>query len=726
MALHAPRQLLAVGTCAAIMIAACTSDRAPTGAVVLGESQQDTHDHGRTAKVSQDLSSAQFFGTSLPAKTLALTFDDGPGPRTKELSIYLKSQNIKAAFFMNGARLAATGLPNPNGITVVADPAGTLAQVLADGHLVANHATTHRDLTSQVPDGQRVQELSDTDTDIAGFVAPQNHLLFRAPYGAYNNTVFNTLSASAMNKYIGPIYWEAGGYDTGYPNRAADWACWQGAMKDGGGALINVGNGAGRATTQQCGDAYIAEIENTFPKGIVLMHDPYEWAQGSTVDMVKYIVPILVGKGYSFVRVDEVPTIAAALPPPPCDPTCATCSGPAANQCTACLGGRYKSGGQCLTCTTCGANEYVSTACTTTANTVCGACNAACASCSGAGASQCTSCAGGKYLSGGQCLACSACGASEYTVTACSANANTACAACDASCGTCTGPSNTECATCTANKYLSGGACSACSVCGAGTYQAAACAPTANTACGACDASCTACSGPNPNQCGSCPASFYVSGGACHACKVCEAGTFQAAACTTTANATCTACPAGSFSKVAGSTTCTKCEPGTSSAAGATSCTACGNCDDGDKCTQDRCDTAKGCVHEAIAGCVTNPGSSGTVGTDAGSTSGGLRDDVEGGSGPAELRRRLQRGGAPRSLGLQWQRAWPVRRCRARDVAARTTPKASSLIAARRLECRRADEEPHRVRGVRRTARQAPHREDPGFLTWSRRDSGWS
>lgn len=623
--------------------------------------------------MSQDLSAAQFFGTSiLTPKTLALTFDDGPGPRTKELSIYLKSQNIRAAFFMNGRRLAASGLPNPNGINVVADPAGTLAQVLADGHLVANHTTTHRDLTSQVPDGQRVQELSDTDTDIAGYVAPQNHLLFRAPYGAYNGTVFNTLSVSAMNKYIGPIYWEAGGYDTGYPNRAADWACWQGTMKDDGGTLINVGSGAGRATTQQCGDAYIAEIETTFPKGIVLMHDPYEWAQGSTVDMVKYIVPILVGKGYSFVRVDEVPTIAAALPPPPCDPTCATCSGPAANQCTACLGGRYKSGGECLTCTTCAANEYASSACTTTANTVCGACNAACTTCSGPGAGQCTSCAGGKYLSGGQCLACSTCGASQYTVSACSANANTACAACDASCGTCTGPSNTECASCTANKYLSGGACSACSVCGAGTYLSSACTPTANTACGACDASCTACSGPNPNQCGSCPASFYVSAGVCNACKVCEAGTFQAAACTTTANTMCTACPAGSFSKVAGSTTCTKCEPGTTSAAGAkacspcpagqiasaagaascsacaagtfaaagattcsacptgtssgpgaAACTACGSCDDGNACTQDRCDTAKGCVHDPVAGC----------GTDSG-TSGGLADDVEGGAAP--------------------------------------------------------------------------------------------
>ena len=315
MALRTPRQLLTSATSAALLIAACNSDRAPASAIVIGESQQDTHDHGRTAKVSQDLSAAQFFGTSLAAKTLALTFDDGPGPRTAELSIYLKSQDIKAAFFMNGARLAATALPNPNGISPVANPAGTLAQVLADGHLVANHTTTHRNLTSDVPDGQRVQELSDTDTSITGYVSPQNHLLFRAPFGAYNNTVFNTLSASAMNKYVGPIYWEQGGFADQYPTAAADWACWQGSLYSGATKVNLVGGFPGYATTAQCGDAYLAEI-NATGKGIVLMHDPYEWAQGSTVDMVKYIVPKLVAAGYSFVRLDEVPTIrsgAAAL-----------------------------------------------------------------------------------------------------------------------------------------------------------------------------------------------------------------------------------------------------------------------------------------------------------------------------------------------------------------------------------------------------------------------------
>ncbi|HSO38306.1 MAG TPA: polysaccharide deacetylase family protein, partial [Labilithrix sp.] len=51
---------------------------------------------------SQALSATSLVGTSLPAKTLALTFDDGPGDRTGAMSTYLASQGIKASFFFVG------------------------------------------------------------------------------------------------------------------------------------------------------------------------------------------------------------------------------------------------------------------------------------------------------------------------------------------------------------------------------------------------------------------------------------------------------------------------------------------------------------------------------------------------------------------------------------------------------------------------------------------------
>ncbi len=68
--------------------------------------------------------SALLRGASLAPRQLAFTptptrrsassrpsaVDDGPGPRTGELSKYLKSQGIPAVFFMNGRHLA-TPLP---------------------------------------------------------------------------------------------------------------------------------------------------------------------------------------------------------------------------------------------------------------------------------------------------------------------------------------------------------------------------------------------------------------------------------------------------------------------------------------------------------------------------------------------------------------------------------------------------------------------------------------
>jgi MYXO-CTERM domain-containing protein len=541
---RAALRFVALASGATLVVAACTADQTMAGS---------RDERTRTGKIAQDLQSTNFIGTSLPNKVLALTFDDGPGDRTIELSQYLKAEGIKAGFFMNGARFHAPMAPlqNKNNIAITAGGPAILAQVKADGHLVANHTTTHRDLQSEVPNAQLVQEVAETDGVISAYVSPANHLLFRAPYGSFSsngNGVFNTLSASAMNKYIGPIYWEAGGFDTGYPNKAADWACWQGALRDAGGALVNIGNDLGYATTTQCGDAYLTEI-NAFGQGIVLMHDPYSWskggASGSTVDMVKYLVPKLKAAGYTFVRIDEVPAIRAALP---CDTTCATCSGPDPDQCKTCPAGRYKSGSQCLACTTCGAGEYQTTACSANADTV--------------------------------CTACTACGANQYEVSACSPTANRVCAACSPSCATCTGPAATQCASCAGNEFLSGTSCTACTSCGAGKYPATACTPTQDTVCASCHASCLVCSGPNADQCGTCPPGAFNASGKCSACAVCAAGSFAQTACGGTSDTKCTPCEAGTFAAAAAATSCTPCAAGTTSRPGATLCTACGSCGD--------------------------------------------------------------------------------------------------------------------------------------------------
>lgn len=251
----------------------------------------------RTCSGSQAISAADLRGSSLPLKTLALTFDDGPGARTAELSSYLKSEGVRAGFFVNGKMITAN--------------TSVLAQLVADGHVIGNHTQTHTSLTGRstggahLADKDTVAELTQTDALIASFV-PANRFMFRAPFGDFDDVSAAAINASGMKKYVGPINWDIG--DHMGPNQAVDWDCWQ----PGSDGLV--------LTVQQCGDLYLKEIDST-GKGIVLLHDPYfigdDPAKGGTVDMVKHLIPALKAKGYKFTRIDEVPEIASLLPAEP-------------------------------------------------------------------------------------------------------------------------------------------------------------------------------------------------------------------------------------------------------------------------------------------------------------------------------------------------------------------------------------------------------------------------
>jgi peptidoglycan/xylan/chitin deacetylase (PgdA/CDA1 family) len=255
----------------------------------------------KTAKnctaTAQALQSIGYRGTSMEAKTVSLTFDDGPGPRTKQLSLYLKNEGIQAAFFVNGQNMGPGA-------------AEILQALVDDGHLVANHTETHRSLTgastatTRLTDGDVLKEVTDTDGKISPFI-PSNRFLFRPPFGDYDDVTFAALGNTPMNKYIGPILWDVGDKMDEANGRVADWDCWQD------------GTDAKRTPMTTCGDLYLTEIRRA-SKGIVLMHDPYynelDPEQLGTVDMVMYMVPKLKAEGFTFLRVDKVPEIAALLP----------------------------------------------------------------------------------------------------------------------------------------------------------------------------------------------------------------------------------------------------------------------------------------------------------------------------------------------------------------------------------------------------------------------------
>lgn len=271
--------------CAAITgCSADTSEEEDDGAGVAGDSTSE----------DQLVTEHQLTGSELPDKTIALSFDDGPGARTVELVQYLGSKNIPATFFINGKN-------------VPTHRAAITAESTTPGMLIGNHTQNHLQLTKLTSD-KVISEVDQTDAFIKA-AQPNGPWLFRAPFGAMNGNVAQAMDRTDDKKYVGSIFWDMGGELTAHT--AADWDCW--------GKHVSV---------QDCGNLYLEEIRHK-RKGIILMHDIHN----PTVDMVKtVVVPALIAEGYKFAALPDVPSIARALgnsanagnQPPPAAGSCSS------------------------------------------------------------------------------------------------------------------------------------------------------------------------------------------------------------------------------------------------------------------------------------------------------------------------------------------------------------------------------------------------------------------
>jgi peptidoglycan/xylan/chitin deacetylase (PgdA/CDA1 family) len=244
-------------------------------AAAAGCSASDEEPEGDSVRASEELvTENQLVGRDLPAKTVSLTFDDGPSDRTTELAEFLERKNIKATFFINGMRVPGRQRH--------------LDAIIQHGHILANHTQNHRDLTD-MERTEILDEVRETDAFIRD-VQPDGPWILRAPYGAWNGHVANVINGTRMKKYVGSVFWDIGGQLTS--TAAADWACW--------------GQGV---SVERCGDLYMSEIRSR-GRGVVLMHDIHS----KTVDMVKrHLVPDLIAAGYKFVPLTAVPSVKRAI-----------------------------------------------------------------------------------------------------------------------------------------------------------------------------------------------------------------------------------------------------------------------------------------------------------------------------------------------------------------------------------------------------------------------------
>lgn len=187
-------------------------------------------------------------------RCVALTFDDGPNPKTTpELSSLLRSRGAHATFFIMGGN----AMPDKSSIASSAHRLDTP---------IGSHTWSHEDLPKIMKQNDEAQQLDATNKailDATGHVPNQ----VRPPHGAVDE---------ASRTYIGQ---HLGSSVVVYGVDSFDWA-----------------NGA---TVSSVKSKVESEVQ---PGSIVLMHDVYQ----HTVDAVPRILRDLGSKGYRFVTVPEL------------------------------------------------------------------------------------------------------------------------------------------------------------------------------------------------------------------------------------------------------------------------------------------------------------------------------------------------------------------------------------------------------------------------------------
>ena len=143
-------------------------------------------------------SEREIFGRDLPAKTVVLTFDDGPHKaHTDEIVAILKRYDVPGVFFEVGRNI---GSVEADGKVKLGAMASISRQLMADGYAVGNHSLTHAQLSRTSGDALREQVMG-TDTLLRS-VGDKRAPLFRFPYGARNAEGLQLLNEAGLKSIM--------------------------------------------------------------------------------------------------------------------------------------------------------------------------------------------------------------------------------------------------------------------------------------------------------------------------------------------------------------------------------------------------------------------------------------------------------------------------------------------------------------------------------------------
>jgi len=136
-------------------------------------------------------------------RTVALTFDDGPGASTGAILQILGQAGVTATFFNDGVN--STSRP------------ATVQDEARRGFLLGNHTWSHPDMTTLSAAGQAAEMDRATSEQIS--LSRSRPCFFRPPYGEYNSTTLSLAQARSMKVYTWSVDtedWKAEGSGSQY------------------------------------------------------------------------------------------------------------------------------------------------------------------------------------------------------------------------------------------------------------------------------------------------------------------------------------------------------------------------------------------------------------------------------------------------------------------------------------------------------------------------------
>ncbi len=192
---------------------------------------------------------------TLPAKTVILTFDDGPSEYTPQILEILKQKQVRATFFVVGNQAVRNSY---------------LKQIYAEGHEIGNHSFTHTDITT-LPAWRTKLELNLTRLIITSQTNHSTRLL-RPPFHGSDDLVMTIL----------PALEQAG--DLGY---------------------ITVGETIDSGDWRRPGASNIIDTATNEEGGIILLHDGGGDRQ-QTIQALPEIIDYYQARDFKFSSVSEV------------------------------------------------------------------------------------------------------------------------------------------------------------------------------------------------------------------------------------------------------------------------------------------------------------------------------------------------------------------------------------------------------------------------------------